>query len=166
MTEWKGDQKLLLWSLRATERHINTFFKLYAVQPYFLHSGAAEDVQLSLLLSKSLSLAITKISGSNPTKHLKHIIIHFLWFMSTLESPEKQTNKCFSPLKWELACKQQLWLPLTRGDSVLHTLLSFLLDPAWACDAPDLWHFQKYGSIAWDSSDHEQGKKVKLVVRM
>lgn len=130
MTEQKGDQKLLLWSLSATERQINTFFKLYAMQPYSLHSGAAEDVQLNLLLSKSLSLAIIKISGSNPRKHLKHIILHFVQFMSTLKSSEKQRNPCFSPLNRKVACKQLLVLPLTRGDSMLHTLLSSLLDPA------------------------------------
>lgn len=148
MTEQKGDQKLLLWSLRATERHINSFFMFCYVMPYSLHSGAAEDVQLSLLLSKSLSPAITKISGSNPRKHLEHIILHFVQFMSTLKSPEKQRNPWFSPLNRKVAGQQLLLLPLTRGDSVLHTLLSSLLDPAWACGAPDLWHFQKYGSIA------------------
>lgn len=130
MTERKGDQKLPLWSLRATERHINTSFKLYAMQPYSLHSGAAEDVQQSLLLCKSLSLAIIKISGSNRTNNLKHIIPHFVQFMSTLKSSEKQINTCFSSLNWKLTCKQLLLLPLTRGDSVLHTPLSFLLDPA------------------------------------
>lgn len=42
MTEQKRDQKLLFWSLRATERHMNTFFKLYSTQPYSLYSDAAE----------------------------------------------------------------------------------------------------------------------------
>lgn len=130
MTEQKADQKLPLWCLRATERQISTFLKLYAMHLYSLHSGAAEDVQLSLLLSKNLSLAIIKISDSNPTKHLKHIMPHFVQLTFTLKSSEKQRNTCFSPLNGELACKQQLLLPLTRGDSVLHTLLSFLLDPA------------------------------------
>lgn len=64
MTERKGDQKLLLWSLTATERHINIFFKLHAMQPYSLHSGAAGVCSQTRVLAWQLSKSQTLILQS------------------------------------------------------------------------------------------------------